>query len=80
MLKSISRFFSTTSAKTPSALKPGLPIKFDPRKSKYSGSNETNNLKTKIERKDAPAYLKNEQTFQDEVKQSYELENVETVK
>jgi hypothetical protein len=37
--------------------KSGLPVSFDPKKSKYSGDNELQNLKTKIIRKDAPAYL-----------------------
>lgn len=55
-------------------------MRFDPRKSKYSGLVEGKNIKTKLERKDAPVYLQDEQTFQDETKQSFEVANVEDVK
>ena len=37
-----------------------LPAPFDPKKSKYSVVRETANALTKIERKDAPAYLQDE--------------------
>ena len=72
MFKSLSRFLFTTSTKTPVG-KSGLPEKFDPRKSKYSGLSETENLLTKVERKDAPVYLQDEIKVQEELKQSFEV-------
>ena len=72
MFKSISRFFVTTTTKNPS-IKNSLPEKFDPRKSKYSGLIETKNIKTKLERKDAPSYLQDEIKVQDELKKNFEI-------
>ena len=79
MLRSISRFLFTTSTKIP-PVKSALPEKFDPRKSKYSGLVETKNLQTKVERKDAPAYLQDELKIYDELKKSFEVQNIENLK
>jgi hypothetical protein len=55
--------FATSTKPPPPVVKSGLPEKFDPRKSKYSGLVEAKNLQIKVERKDAPVYLQDEQNF-----------------
>ena len=58
----------------------GLPPKFDPKLSKYSGQRMRENVIVKVERKDAPEYLQDQEKFLAETKKSYELQNPEELK
>lgn len=64
----------------PKVLKSGAFEILDPKKSKYGLEREIKNEETRVKRKDAPAYLKNEETFQEFTAKDFNERNPADVK